>query len=86
MLKISNTADWQAVEAELRQYLRGLGNNADAMRIISGLRRQLDALGNIEVEQRRRNRILPQHTEMVDRINANLLELEKLIVLAKLYS
>lgn len=85
MLKITSTADWQAVESELRGYLRDINGGADAIRITRGLNQMIEKLGNIEIEQRRLKRRLIAHTEMVDKINTHLLELEKQIVLAKLY-
>lgn len=83
-LTIAQAQDWNRVESLLRQYLRNLDQGADARRITHSIDQLVRELSNIEVEQRRLHRTLPKHQELVDKINANLLELEKHIFLAKL--
>ena len=83
-LVIQQAQDWNSVELLLRGYLRGLQKGADGHRIIRAIDHQIAELSNIEVEQRRLHRVLPKHQELVDKINQNLLELEKHIFLAKL--
>jgi len=83
-LVIQQSQDWNHVEQLLRGYLRGLGRSSDGHRIIRAIDYQIAELSNIEVEQRRLNRVLPKHQILVDKINQNLLELEKHIFLAKL--
>lgn len=83
-LVIQKAEDWNRVEQLLRSYLRDLGRSQDGHIFIRSIDYLVAELSNIEVEQRRLHRVLPKHQELVDKINANLLEFEKHIFLAKL--
>ena len=83
-LVIKQAQDWNRVEPLLRSYLRNLGRGQDGHIFIRSIDHLVAELSNIEVEQRRLHRVLPKHQELVDKINANLLEFEKHIFLAKL--
>lgn len=83
-LRIEKAADWYPVETELREYLRNLGHNSEVHAIVRSFSKMIAELGDIEVEQRRLHRTLPKHAELVDKINQNLLDLEKHIFMVKL--
>lgn len=83
---IKNSQDWPGLETTIYQNLKNATDNpAEIVKIMRNIRQQISELSRMEVDERRRQKPSSRYLDKVDKINQDLLQLEKLVVLATLW-
>lgn len=84
--EIHSSQDWPRLERTIQQNLRQATDSpVEIHRILANIQREVSELARMEVEQRRRARPTVSYLEKVDKINRDLLQLEKIVMLATLW-
>lgn len=84
--EITCSQDWPRLERTIQQNLRQATDSpVEIHRILANIQREVSELSRMEVEQRRRARPTVSYLEKVDKINRDLLQLEKIVMLATLW-
>jgi len=84
-LRINTSKDWDDLEPYVRKHLRTLSKSNEAYKIIKNFNNDIKELARLEWEERLHKKSSSKRANLVDKINRELLELDKLLVLGTLY-
>jgi len=84
-LKITSSQDWPEIEDYVRKHLNRLSKSNEGYKITRNFNDDIKELARLEWEERTYKQPSTRRVKLVDKINQELLELDKLFVLGTLF-
>ena len=84
-MKITSAKDWDRLEPYVRKILRTIAQSNESYKLMKTFNDQIKELSRLEWEERLYKTPSSRRTNLIDKVNQELLELDKQLVLGTLY-